>query len=51
MEGAAEAGREKRGRVAPFPAEDGELLVRGVADLLGVGLGAAHRWFVCFCPA
>lgn len=51
VEGAAEARREKGGRVAAFSAEDGELLVCGLADLLGVGLGAAHRWLVSLCPA
>lgn len=50
VEGAAETRREKGGRVAAFSAEDGELLVRGLADLLG-SLAAAHRWLVCLCPA
>lgn len=51
VEGVAEAGREKGGRIATFPAEDGELLVGRMADLLGLDLGAAYGLLVCLCSA
>lgn len=45
--GVAKLGVEKRDGVAAFATEDGELFVRGVADLLGADLGTGDRWLVC----
>ena len=47
-EGAPELRREQRDGVAPLPAQDGELLVCGVADLLGADLGAADGGLIRF---